>query len=270
MTLRALKKYERSEYQPLSPRIKQMGTLVRADKRGWGPGWPNCQTNKITQTGLVVRPRDGWSFSRPMRREVAELARFLLQATQDLGASKGFELRKASEPGGGISSFNCRAIRGTNSPSNHSWGLAIDLNSASNPLSSTWRATNPPWMVDLWESAGWNWGGRYPKSNPYDAMHFEYVARPGDVSADLARAQSAFERLWLPDHPELARGSTGPHVKRGQELLNAHGAKLEADGIFGRLTKAAVTDFQTKNELVPDGGIGKFTWLALERGPRTL
>jgi N-acetyl-anhydromuramyl-L-alanine amidase AmpD len=51
----------------------------------------------------------------------------------------------------------------------------------------------------------------------------------------------------------------GAAVKRAQERLNANGAKLLADGIFGMATHAAVIAFQQKHGLKADGVIGPIT-----------
>lgn len=54
----------------------------------------------------------------------------------------------------------------------------------------------------------------------------------------------------------LQLGSKGTAVKDLQTKLNANGYKLVADGIFGKLTLAAVKDYQTKNGLTADGIVG--------------
>ena len=56
----------------------------------------------------------------------------------------------------------------------------------------------------------------------------------------------------------LKRGSKGPAVRQLQRLL-----MVNADGIFGKATEAAVIDFQKRNGLVADGIVGKATWAAL-------
>jgi hypothetical protein len=49
-----------------------------------------------------------------------------------------------------------------------------------------------------------------------------------------------------------------------QTALNRHGAKLVVDGVFGRLTEAAVKAFQKSRGLVPvDGIVGPLTWSEL-------
>lgn len=53
-------------------------------------------------------------------------------------------------------------------------------------------------------------------------------------------------------------GSKGSEVKILQEKLH-----LTSDGIFGKLTQAAVIKFQNENGLAPDGIVGTKTWAKL-------
>lgn len=61
----------------------------------------------------------------------------------------------------------------------------------------------------------------------------------------------------------LKRGSKGDNVALLQQMLG----NLEIDGIFGRLTEAAVKAFQAANDLKVDGIVGAQTWAALNRDP---
>ena len=63
--------------------------------------------------------------------------------------------------------------------------------------------------------------------------------------------------------PELKLGSSGAPVKVLQQRLNAHGAKLSVDGVFGPNTLASVVAFQKAHNLTPDGVVGPLTWAAL-------
>ncbi|MDJ0713054.1 MAG: peptidoglycan-binding domain-containing protein [Prochloraceae cyanobacterium] len=54
-------------------------------------------------------------------------------------------------------------------------------------------------------------------------------------------------------------GDEGELVKEIQEKVG-----VEADGIFGPITEAAVRQFQRDNGLVPDGIVGPLTWAALD------
>jgi len=68
-------------------------------------------------------------------------------------------------------SFCFRKMRGGNNLSMHSWGCAIDLDAANNPLGShKFRFTaDHPWVKEF-KAEGWTWGGEW--TSP-DAMHFQ-------------------------------------------------------------------------------------------------
>ncbi len=63
--------------------------------------------------------------------------------------------------------------------------------------------------------------------------------------------------------PKLRRGDRGDAVRTLQSRLNAHGARIAEDGIFGRGTDRAVRSFQGSKELLVDGIVGPNTWRAL-------
>lgn len=56
----------------------------------------------------------------------------------------------------------------------HSWGAALDLNAAENPLGR--RPTMPEGIVDAFLAAGFNWGGDWLIP---DGMHFEWARELG-------------------------------------------------------------------------------------------
>lgn len=62
----------------------------------------------------------------------------------------------------------------------------------------------------------------------------------------------------------LRAGDEGTDVKLAQEALNKNGAKIEADGKYGRTTVKAVQAFQEKSGLEADGDIGNATRLKLK------
>lgn len=65
---------------------------------------------------------------------------------------------------------------------------------------------------------------------------------------------------------DLRRGSKGNGVSWVQWYLNkAAGEKLAVDGVFGKLTKAAVLSFQKNKKLVQDGIVGPKTRAALKK-----
>jgi peptidoglycan hydrolase-like protein with peptidoglycan-binding domain len=67
--------------------------------------------------------------------------------------------------------------------------------------------------------------------------------------------------------PDLARATAGQQppvtVRSLQYLLNAHGAGLVVDGIFGPRTSTAVRELQRAHGLVVDGIVGPRTWSAV-------
>lgn len=58
----------------------------------------------------------------------------------------------------------------------------------------------------------------------------------------------------------VSYGSTGDAVRQLQSALNKKGYALDVDGIFGTKTRAAVRDYQKKNNLLLDGIAGQETW----------
>ena len=72
----------------------------------------------------------------------------------------------------------------------------------------------------------------------------------------------------MANYRQVSYGSKGEEVRLLQEGLNRFGNyNLDTDGIFGDKTKAAVTDFQKKNNLTVDGIAGENTWSALASSP---
>jgi hypothetical protein len=61
------------------------------------------------------------------------------------------------------------------SRSRHSWGIAIDLNVASNPFLSAPNMPRP--VINAFEANGFVWGGNFVRRP--DGMHFEYVDLDG-------------------------------------------------------------------------------------------
>jgi hypothetical protein len=151
-----------------------------AQGRGWGPGWPNCQVGSI----VTLTRSDG--LRQPIRREIAALVAWLIDETE----RRGYDVRPDWTWG-----YACRAIRGSNTASNHSWGLAIDINAPTNPMlygKPGWQALHdagrtdmPAWMPPLWNQYGFRWGGDY--ASRQDAMHYEFMGTPADAAAETAK-----------------------------------------------------------------------------------
>jgi len=75
----------------------------------------------------------------------------------------------------------------------------------------------------------------------------------------IPRAEPAPETGAPAGRATLRRGAAGPLVKEVQKKL-----RVDADGIFGAGTEAAVRAFQRTRGMVPDGIVGPKTWAALD------
>lgn len=142
--------------------------MTTATDRGWGP-WDE-KYQRARQTTIVAG-----GVKLTVRREVAHLFKGFI----DEIVSKGYPVARVADDWG----FAFRTIRGSKAPSNHSWGLAADLNATTNPMTSDGRVHSdmPNWVPDVAARWGFFWGGNY-KGSRKDPMHFEFLLTPADVS----------------------------------------------------------------------------------------
>src|SRR3954451_2672272 len=87
---------------------------ISAKAKGWGSGWPVDRSQDMARV-TADTSRAGVN----VHRRIARLVDVLLDETE----RRGYLLDQAQTGG-----YNNRPIRNTKVPSNHSWGLAIDLN----------------------------------------------------------------------------------------------------------------------------------------------
>jgi hypothetical protein len=69
----------------------------------------------------------------------------------------------------GIWGYACRDIRDGNSPSTHSWGIAVDVSSAEEWNGKCHSTVNNR-HDQIWRNHGWQWGLGW-----CDPMHFQYA-----------------------------------------------------------------------------------------------
>ena len=233
----------------------------------WGAGWPRCQKEKIITNFNV----DGTYFPAGVRTEIAPLITRLIRETK----KRGYVFGIPGNPSYGCWGFNCRAISGTSKASNHSWGLAVDINAPKNPYGDRLITDMPKWMPDLWNQYGFRWGGDY--SGKKDAMHYEFMGSVAQCTSyiELAVRNKLGEGVVVPPTPKPPPSTTigfptgwmnaaHPLVKQGdrngtvghlQAILG-----LAADNIFGPKTRAAVVARQRKEGIPADGIAGDVTW----------
>ena len=115
------------------------------------------------------------------------VAQHLSEISEALDALPAAAERYLYPPAG---AYNCRTVADTGEPSMHSWGAAIDINSAHADYwlwgrgSST--TTIPAEIIEIFERRGFIWGRKW---SHYDTMHFEY--RPELVNGPAAAVQWA-------------------------------------------------------------------------------
>ncbi len=163
---------------------------------------------------------------------------------------------------GHVGMLCCRFVRGSRSAiSNHSWGTAIDLTidgildrRGDNRAQRGLLAIHP-----VFNRHGFYWGAAFPTE---DAMHFE-------ASDQLIRSWHGVGRLI--GHPSGSAPAFAEFGDRGSEVLDvqrrlalAISGEIEADGIFGAMTRAAVMEFQRRGRLPITGIVDDATWTALK------
>lgn len=133
---------------------------IPAQLRGWGKGWPtNRQRDMlpvVTKHGQVV-----W-----VHKEIAPILQHVFNEIE----RRGYSIHKPGDIKDDWGFAN-RPIGGTKTPSEHSRGLAVDLDATKYPQGQR-RARPPQWIVDLFAQYGFEWGGPWSFADP---MHFEFA-----------------------------------------------------------------------------------------------
>lgn len=96
-------------------------------------------------------------------KEIGEIIQELLESIERCG------LRRHIHTFGGC--FFFRHTRSGTKLSTHSWGIAIDLNVATNQMGTT--GDMDPRLVQLFREYGFKWGGDWPGRSK-DPMHFQF------------------------------------------------------------------------------------------------
>lgn len=231
----------------------------------WGAGWPNCQRSNIV---TLVRA-DGLRL--PVHRNLIGLVSILL----DLTEMAGYNVRPDWTWG-----YACRQIAGTNRPSNHSWGTAVDINAPVNPRRRPLTTDLPVKVRELWKDHGFRWGGDYQSSVP-DPMHFEFMGKVADAVLIEARLRRFLGNAGhapppapvprpRPERPaprpypgQFEKGDEGRGVRVWQQVFRERGYTLSVDGMFGRVTDSVVRQWQRNHGLKVDGIAGPRTWHSL-------
>ena len=189
----------------------------------FGTGWPNCN-----RSGIVTLVRsDGLRL--PVHRDLVPLVAILLDFTE----LRGYNVRPDWTWG-----WACRAIAGTRTASNHSWGTAIDINAPVNPR----RRRGLPMVTDLphpvvkmWKDHGFRWGGEYSWPDP---MHFEFTGTSAEARAITARLREFLG--GAAPAPPMAKPPVVTPGQKGRLMELQRILRVAADGTVGPKTTAAM------------------------------
>lgn len=185
----------------------------------------------------------------------------------------GYSVRGGAETG----CYNPRAITGGTGYSLHAYGIAIDINAATNPYRRDRLVTDlPPTLIAavlrIRTRGGqqvWRWGGDFDgdperPDSVFDPMHVEIQATPAELAAgidwrtvEIAVMDPRRPSTW----PMLIPGDRGPGVVELQRRIH-----VTPDGIYGGRTRAEVLAYQAAHGLAADGVVGPATWCALLSG----
>ena len=203
--------------------------------KGWGQGWPVCDAGPLV---TVVTKIQGARL--PVHRDVARLFSLLLNE---------IERRGYTVVNGWSWGYACRAVSGTNSPSNHSWALAIDINAPTNSYNSSGIHDIPDWVYALFRAYGFGVGADY--SGKQDWMHFEFMGTPDDARIMTALAERAFQQTKPPtrkhrrDEDDMTIVMEAPG--RPWVLVDLRGVTYGIqDGKSGDAIQAALSDPKTR------------------------
>lgn len=189
---------------------------ISPKSKHWGNGWP------VDRSDDMRRVSANESHAKvKVHRRISRLVNILLDESEE----RGYVFHK-NQCGG----YSNRPIKHaghlTTTPSNHSWGLAVDLNSIINPQSSDGTVTTniPKWMVVMWRSFGFAWGGHYHNKFK-DPMHFEFMGGPLDADDMTLKAVRRF-RTPAPVIPVVAPHPGGQPVVHPVVHPVAHPARV--------------------------------------------
>ena len=187
---------------------------IGAKAKGWGAGWPVDRSRDMAR---VRADRSGTRVN--VHKRIAPLVDILLDESE----RRGYRFSPA-RCGGYVN----RPIRHTSKPSNHSWGLAVDLNWDSNPETFDGEVhTNlPGWLVALWNRYGFAWGGHY-RNKHKDPMHFEFMGGPADADDMLAKAR---RELIAKAKPVPVQNVTRKYTVAAGDNLSAIANRLHVGG----------------------------------------
>jgi hypothetical protein len=117
----------------------------------------------------------GINLANNCHKTVAEAIQNALSEIKAAGLSNAIDVRNSNRYGGCFVGRYNRAGGVFGSPSRHAWGMAVDINTATNPQGGVPQMNCS--VVRIFRKWGFAWGGNFW---PADGMHFEYVGERRD------------------------------------------------------------------------------------------
>lgn len=161
-----------------------MPSIPEMERRGWGdPTDSYYYPTNITTLTVAGR-------SLRVRREVKPLFHALILMLE----REGVDISKGPLDDWGYALREIRGYEGTGLYSNHSWGLAIDLDALKNPMGSS-QTTFPVGPTRRFaRDCSLVWG--YDWSSRPDPQHFEFTGQRRDVWDAYARLRRTHPVIW--------------------------------------------------------------------------
>lgn len=146
---------------------------------------PRWEAANLVSIPVPYRMVLAWDPSRELRsirchkRVAPSLARILQSIKDHYKTQQAIEAARMHLFGG---CYMFRPMRGLAQLSIHSYGAAIDLDPANNPLGKPWRPNAgmmPEAVIKIFQAEGWVWGddwdtdSRTDDTTRHDAMHFQ-------------------------------------------------------------------------------------------------
>lgn len=174
--------------------------MTHAGTRGWGD--PSLPTYRKKIKSLIV---DGAKFN--VHKDVAPIFEHFLDR---LVRETNYSLNEVYDDW----SYILRPKRGYEEQyeytkdmrylSNHSWGLAIDVNATTNPMQSKLKTDLPvAWVRENVTRYGLGWGGDYVGRK--DPMHFEFLGTPKQARAIVDSLNSQEDDDLTPEQAKMLK-----------------------------------------------------------------
>lgn len=139
--------------------------FIRAD----GTIDPRWEAQSMVSATLPFPIRLAWGNPAPLATRIRCHRRVAPSMLAAFAAVERAGLRSAIKTFGGC--YNYRPKRMGSRPSTHSWGIALDLNPATNAMGTA--GDMDPRLVAIFREHGFKWGGDWPGRNK-DPMHFQF------------------------------------------------------------------------------------------------